>query len=237
MAGHSKWKNIKYRKAAVDAAKAKKFTKLLKEITVAAKAGGADLTTNSHLRLLIEKANEINMPKENYSRAIKRGTGELSGGSYETSFYEGYAPCGVSVIVEALSDNKNRAAAEIRRVFGHNGGTFTENGCVSWMFEKKGLISAFKENIKEDEILEKLLNYDISDFSVNEGEIEIVCESNSCGNIRQILIDNGCKIEDCHIGYSPKERLNLSEVEEEKVAEFLQILETLDDIQHIYTNI
>jgi len=237
MAGHSKWKNIKYRKASVDAAKAKKFTKLLKEITVAAKVGGSDLNSNSHLRLLIEKANEINMPKENYSKAIKRGTGELSGGSYETSFYEGYAPCGVSVIVEALSDNKNRAAAEIRRVFGHNGGTFTENGCVSWMFEKNGLISAINNNIKEDYFLEKFLEYDVFDISVNDDQVDIVCDPNACGIVRQVLIDLGSKIEECHIGYSPKERLNLNEAEEEKVAEFLQILEELDDIQHVYTNI
>jgi YebC/PmpR family DNA-binding regulatory protein len=238
MAGHSKWKNIKYKKAAMDASKAKKFTKLLKEITVAAKTGGGDLATNSHLRLLIEKANQINMPKENYIRAIKRGTGEISGGSYETSFYEGYGPCGISVIIEALSDNKNRAAGEIRRAFTHNGGIFAENGCVSWMFEKRGLITASHETLTEDELLNELLDFPIEDISVDDKAISIICEPSSCGLIRQALINLGCEIEEANIGYNSKEKINIAnEEDEEKISNFLQMLESMEDIQNVYVNI
>lgn len=237
MAGHSKWKNIKHKKALEDGKKAKKFTKLLKEITICAKVSGGDLNSNPTLRSLISKANEINMPKDNYIRAIKRGTGEIAGEAYETSYYEGYGPGGISVIVEVLSDNKNRAISEIRRAFSHNGGNLAEVGCVTWMFEKKGLITANHENPNEDELFDKLLNYSVDDISINEKTINIVCDINDLNDVKNALIEYRCKIDESNVGYNPKETINLSDEDEEKAAIFLNMLEELDDVQNVYANI
>ena len=237
MAGHSKWKNIKHKKAAVDALKAKKFAKLLKEITVSAKIGGGDLNTNPNLRTLINKANEINMPKDNYIRAIKKGTGEISGGSYETHWYEGYGPNGIAVIVEVLSDNKNRAANEIRTAFSHNGGLIGENGCVSWMFEKKGLITAKKESSTEDYLFEILMETDFSDIKIEDDEIYVTCSIDSMNEVKNVLIKNDFKIDEAVIGYVPKTKIELTEEQEEKVFEFLNFLENLEDTQNVFSNI
>ena len=237
MAGHSKWKNIKHKKALVDAKKAKKFTRITKEITVAAKIGGGDTSTNPSLRLLIQKANEINMPKENYTRAIKRGTGEIKGGTYEYCLYEGYGPENISIIVEVLTDNKNRAINDLREAFNHNGGRITDNGCVSWMFERTGLINGIKENINEEELLELLIDFEIINIEVDENDFIIICNPNESNNIKTVLIDNNYKIEEINIGYYAKDKIILSELQQEKVSEFLQNLESIDDVQNVYTNI
>jgi len=236
MAGHSKWKNIKHKKAATDKLKAKKFAKLLKEITVCAKVSGGDINSNPTLRTLILKANEINMPKDNYLRAIKKGTGEIISNAYETSWYEGYGPFGIAVIVEVLSDNKNRAISEIRAAFNHNGGSIGEEGSVSWMFEKKGLINAISENFNEEELIELLSNFEIDDINIENNEFQIISSINSFNEIKNILLKNKFKIEESTIGYKAKNEINLDENQQETVLKFLENLEELDDTQNIYTN-
>lgn len=236
MAGHSKWKNIKHQKAAADAKKAKKFTKLLKEITIAAKTGG-DVSSNPHLKTLLAKANEMNMPKENYTRAIKRGLGEIAGNQYESYIYEGYCPHNVAVIVEMLSDNKNKAASEIRAAFNHNGGVLGDLGSVKWMFDKKGLIHATYHGATEDALLELLIDYDIDDIEISENEIEIICNMTHINEVTHKLQQEGYIIEESVVGYHPKSTAELDEAAEEKVMEFLSILEALDEVQHVYAAI
>lgn len=236
MAGHSKWKNIKHKKAAVDAKKAKNFTRILKDITVSAKAGGGDTSTNSHLRLLIQKAHEMNMPKDNYLRAIKRGTGEIKENAFESGIYEGYGPHNISIIVEILTDNKNRAINELREAFNHNNGRIAENGCVSWMFEKGSLIDGLKENLDENDLLEVLIDFKISNIEIEGDNFFIVAEQSDLIKIKSILIDNKYIIDEASIGYFTKEKITLNEEQEEEVYEFLSNINSLDDVQNIYTN-
>jgi YebC/PmpR family DNA-binding regulatory protein len=224
MAGHSKWKTIKHKKAATDAKRGAKFTKLIKEITIAARTGGGDPTGNPRLRLLLEKAKEINMPIENSTRAIKRGTGELPGIQYESITYEGYGPHGVAILVDVLTDNKNKAVAELRHAFSKNGGTLAEVGAVSWMFEKKGEVRAEAGTVTEEEILEKLIEYEVDNISLDEGVFTIHCPVTELETVRQAIEDMGLKVD-------------LGEEETEKVFEFLGAIEDLDDVQNCYTNL
>lgn len=234
MAGHSKWKNIKYKKAATDAVKMKRFTKLSKEITVAAKLG-SDIATNPGLRVLIEKANAINMPKENYLRAIKKASG-IDKTIYETAYYQGYGPGNVAIIVEVLSDNKNRAAAEIRRIFNHNGGRLAEPSSVDWMFIKCGLIEGSTLYHTEEELLDELLKYKLYDLSYEEGTFFIavdLIDFNKCKEQLQLIqsiIDEAC------VGYHPQEQLKLTDEEQNQLAAFMEILEAEEDIQNIFIN-
>jgi YebC/PmpR family DNA-binding regulatory protein len=169
MSGHSKWATIKRKKAVEDSKRGKAFTKLIKEITVAARLGGGDPAGNPRLRLLLDKAKEVNMPLENTKRAIKKGTGELAGANaYEESSYEGYGPAGIAIIVETLTDNKNRMASELRHLFSSHGGSLGETGSVNWMFEKLGVIQAEGASLSEDELLEKLLDYDVTNLEKDE---------------------------------------------------------------------
>ena len=167
MSGHSKWSTIKHKKAKSDAKRGKVFTKLIREITVAAKEGGGDPVGNARLRLVIEKAKEANMPQDNIIRAIKKGTGELEGVSYEPATYEGYGPQGVAVIVETLSDNKKRTVSDVRHLFSKLGGTLGESGSVAWMFEHRGVVRVACNGLTEDDILEKMLDYAIDDVAIN----------------------------------------------------------------------
>ena len=177
MSGHSKWATIKHKKAKEDAKRGKSFTKLIKEITIAARIGGADPEGNPRLRLLMDKAKEINMPQENTMRAIKRGTGELPGMSYEHYNYEGYGPGHIAVIIEMLTDNKNRAIAELRALFTRKGGTLAESGAVSWMFEKLGVLRIPIKGLTEDQLIEMLLDYDIKDIYKEETLFVITCDT------------------------------------------------------------
>lgn len=240
MAGHSKWKNIKHKKAAVDALKAKRFTKLLKEITISAKQHGADFSINPTLRTLIEKANEINMPKDNYQRAVKRGIGELENVNYEEHLYEGYGPHGIAIIITVLTDNKNRAASEIRTTFQRNNGNLAEAGSVLWMFEKKSFFNAISmhNNWTENTLLEIFLDADIIDISFVDNELTIISETHSIKLIEKILKDNEFKIQEIDFGYYSKNKLSLTEEEEEEsLANLLSSIESLDDVQNVYTNL
>ncbi|MCL5875218.1 MAG: YebC/PmpR family DNA-binding transcriptional regulator [Candidatus Dependentiae bacterium] len=237
MAGHSKWKQIKHKKALLDAKKGKQFTKLIKEISIAARMGGGDPTGNPRLRLLLEKGKEINMPQENAVRAIKKGTGELPGQQYEAYTYEGYGPGNIAVIVDVLTDNKNKAIAEMRHVFTRNGGRIAENGSVSWMFEKAGVVEIQDNGISEDTLLEQLLDYDVKDIKREENTITITCEPKSLEDVKQALHAQGLKVLEAELEWIPKNTVALSTEQEDRAVEFLNALEELEDVQNVYTNL
>jgi YebC/PmpR family DNA-binding regulatory protein len=236
MSGHSKWKNIKHKKAAADADKAKKFGKLLKEIYISAKSGG-DLSSNPNLRMLIQKAQEINMPKDNYTKAIKRGTGEIAGATLETHIYEGYGPGGIAIIVEALTDNKNRAVSAVRASFTHNDGHMAELGSVSWMFDKMGVLTVISETLKEDDLLEELLDCNVNDISKSDETITIICLQNDLQKVRDKIFELGYKIDEMYVGFVPKTITEISDNDFAKSSSLLENLESLEDAQRVYTNI
>ena len=236
MAGHSKWKNIKRKKAVTDAHKAKAYTKLIKDITVAARMGG-DPQHNPTLRLLLEKSRKANMPQENALRAIKKGTGELPGVYYEAHQYEGYGPNGIAVIVEVLTDNKNRAIAEVRNIFSRKGGSLAETGAVNWMFERKGVIHGKSENISEDALLESLLDYDISNIEKEDETVTITCATQDLDAVKNKLQSLHVAIEDAEPAWVAKTNIDLPAGKEEQAVDFLGALEDLEDVQNVYTNL
>src|SRR5579872_7178909 len=221
MSGHSKWATIKRKKAAIDAKRGKAFTKLIKEITVAARVGGGDPAGNPRLRLLMDKAKDINMPADNVTRAIKKGTGELPGASYESFVYEGYGPDGVAVIVETLSDNKNRTVGELRHLFSTNGGTLGETNSVNWMFERAGVINAEHASMSEDDVLELLIDFDIRDIKQDGTWFTIYCDAKSLDAVKNALIKQGFKIDTAQLEWVPKTVTTLPATEAEKVYSFL----------------
>lgn len=236
MAGHSKWKQIKHKKALLDAKKGKQFTKLIKEISIAARAGGGDPSGNARLRFLLEKSKEINMPQDNAIRAIKKGTGELPGQQYEHMTYEGYGPHNVAVIVEVLTDNKNKAIAEIRHAFSRNNGRIAENGSVSWMFTRAGVIHV-TGSTSEDQLLELLLDYEIENIEQDEGTFIVTCDPKSVEEVKTALTQAGLKVTEAELEWLPKNSIELSEEEEQKALDFLSALEELEDVQNVYTNL
>ena len=237
MAGHSKWANIQHRKGKQDAKRGKIFTRLIKEITVASRLGGGDPTGNPRLRLLLEKAKEINMPNENAVRAIKRGTSDTAAASYEHILYEGYGPHNVAIIIEALTDNKNRTVAEIRRLFTSHGASLGETGTVSWMFERKGVVRAENHSLTEDNLLDQLLAYDVDEIKSDDGFFSIYCDPKSIEPIKEALIKLGCKIESADLEWVATNTVDLSDTKSEEVYKFLTELEDHDDVQNVYTNI
>lgn len=236
MAGHSKWANIKHKKAKEDGKRAKVFTKLIKEITIAAREGGGSPDGNPRLRLLMEKAREANMPIDNTMRAIKKGTGELPGASYEEYVYEGYGPNGIAVMVDAITDNKNRTVAEFRRLFSENGGTLGETGTVAWMFEKQGVVNAIGKTT-EDELLEQLIDYDIKDIHIDGENISVYCDSKSLTAVKNAVEKAGLKIENAALEWVAKSTVALPEDKSEKAITFLSTLQDHDDVENVYTNL
>ena len=236
MAGHSKWANIKHKKAKEDSKKSKVYTKIIKEITIAAREGGGNPDMNPRLRLLMEKGKEANMPIENALRAIKKGTGELPGQSYEEYTYEGYGPNGIAVMVEAITDNKNRTIAEFRRLFSGNGGTLGEAGTVAWMFEKLGAVHAIG-TITEDELLEHLIEYDIKDIQIDENACTVYCDIKSLESVKTAVEQAGLKIENSALEWVAKSSTELPEAKAEKAYEFLSTIQDHDDVQNVYTNL
>jgi YebC/PmpR family DNA-binding regulatory protein len=237
MSGHSKWSTIKHKKAKEDAKRGKAFTKLIKEITVAARMGGGDINGNPRLRLLVEKAKEINMPQENTMRAIKKGTGELPGTVYEECTYEGYGPYGIAVIVEALTDNKNRIAGEMRRLFSVHGGSMGETGSVNWMFEKLGVVRAEGNSVSEEQLLEALLDVDIKDIEAGENLFAIYGDVKSLERIKNKVSTLGLAIESATCEWVPKNRQTLEQEKADKVYEFLSALDDHDDVRTVYANL
>lgn len=237
MSGHSKWANIKHRKAAADAKKGKLFSNLSKEIIIAAKQGGGNPETNPRLRAAIERAREANMPKENIERAIKRGIGEIPGVTYEEVVYEGYGPGGVAIMVEVVTDNKNRTASEIRRIFSKHGGNLGEAGCVSWIFEEKGSIFIDKESVKdEDQLLSDALDAGAEDVKIDPDSIEIITSPQDFTSVKNILIEKGYRINSAEITKIPKNVVPVQDVDAEKVLKLMEELEEHDDVQKTYAN-
>lgn len=237
MSGHNKWSQIKHKKAKEDAKKGKAFTKLIKEITVSAREQGGDPAGNPRLRLLLEKAKEVNMPIDNAMRAIKRGTGELPGTSYENYTYEGYGPYGIAIMVDTLSDSKNRTVAELRHAFSANGGNLAEGGAVSWMFMHAGVVRVSNKGITEDALLEKLIDFNIQDIRSDDESFSIICDSKSLESIKKALETEGIKAESAELEWVAKDPLKLSDDQSDKAVDFLSEIQDLDDVQNVYTNL
>jgi YebC/PmpR family DNA-binding regulatory protein len=237
MAGHSKWANIKHRKAAQDAKKGKAFTKIIKEITVAARLGGGDPSANPRLRSALENARGVNMPKSNIERAIKKGTGELEGVNYEEITYEGYGPGGVAILVETITDNKQRTVAEVRHILSKRGGNMGEPGSVSWIFEKKGVITIGKEAADEDTVMTAALEAGAEDVQDGESVWEVETTPETLSDVKEAMIAEGIEIVSSELSMVPS---NSVEVTYEKQARQLMLLmealEENDDVQNVYSN-
>lgn len=237
MSGHSKWSTIKRKKAALDAKRGAAFTRVSKDITLAARENGGDIEMNPSLRLAVQKAKAVNMPKNNIEKAIKKGTGDLPGVKFEDYVYEGYGPGGVAILISVLTDNKNRTVPEIRHLMSKNGGSLGEPGCVNWMFEKKGLILVNRKEGTENELLDIVLNLGAEDFNEEDDTNFIITTSpESFGAISRGLESAGIKIESGEIALEPKNKVNVSGDEAVKLMKLLELLEESDDIQKVYTN-
>jgi YebC/PmpR family DNA-binding regulatory protein len=236
MSGHSKWATIKHKKGAADAKRGKIFTRLIKEITIAAKGGGGDPDGNPRLRTAILAAKAENMPADNIKRAIQRGTGELEGVNYEEITYEGYGPGGVAVIVDVLTDNKNRAVSEIRHAFSKNGGNLGESNSVSWMFTKKGVIVVAKDAVSEDKLTEIVLDAGAEDLS-DEGENwEVLCEPKEFENVTNALKAAKITPEHAEVTMISSTYTKLEGSTANQMMRLLETLEDLDDAQNVYSN-
>ncbi|MFO7263013.1 MAG: transcriptional regulator [Bacillaceae bacterium G1] len=238
MAGHSKWKNIQHRKGKQDLLRGKLFTKLSREIFVATRLGGGNPETNGRLKSAIQKARAANMPLENIERTIKKALGELEGVQYEEITYEGYGPGGTAVMVEVLTDNRNRSAAEVRHVFSKRGGNLGETGCVSWMFQRKGVLAIDKENaeMSEDDLMMLALEAGAEDFRSEETHYEIVTTPEDFQAVYEALEREGLSFTTAEVTYVPLNTVRLSGPEAEKMMDLLEALEDLDDVQNVYSN-
>jgi YebC/PmpR family DNA-binding regulatory protein len=237
MSGHNKWASIKHKKAIVDSKRGKIFTKIIKEITIAAKIGGGLLENNARLRKAIDDAKEANMPQDNIKKAIQRGTGELPGVSYEELVYEGYGPAGVAVIVKVTTDNKNRSASEIRRIFSKHGGNMGETGCVSWMFSQQGYITVAKTDAKEDDLMNIVLDAGADDLQTDDSEIfEVVINPNNFNQVKKALEDKKITIQSAEITMLPQTYITLDEKQSEQMIRLMEELEDDDDVQKVYAN-
>ena len=236
MSGHNKWANIRHRKAAQDAKRSKMFTKLIREIMVAAREGGGDPEKNPRLRAAIERARSANMPKENIEKAIKRGTGEIEGVSYEEVVYEGYAPGGVALMIRALTDNRNRTTQEIRHILSKNGGNLAESGAVSWVFERRGVINVDRSSVADvDELVMMAIDLGAEDIKENEDPIQIITDPSNLMEMKQKLVEAGYKVE-ANLSYIPKNTVKVSGKDAEKVLHILSQIEDHDDVQEVYSN-
>ena len=236
MSGHSKWSTIKHKKGATDAKRGKIFTKIIKEITVAARMGGGDPETNPRLRSALITARSENMPKDTFERAIKKGTGDLDGVNYEEILYEGYGPGGVAVLVECLTDNRNRTIAEVRQVFNKAGGNVGTDGCVAWMFDKKGLIIVNKEDSDEETLMELALDAGAEDIKEETESFEIICEPADFEAVKEAVDAAGIKYEMAEITMIPQNMTKVEGKEAEQMINFMEALDDCDDIQKFYSN-
>jgi YebC/PmpR family DNA-binding regulatory protein len=237
MSGHSKWSTIRHKKGAADAKRGKIFTKLIKEITVAARmGGGGDPSSNPRLRTAIQAAKSENMPKDNIERAIKKGTGELEGVNYEESVYEGYGPGGAAVFVESLTDNKNRAVADIRHIFNKNGGSLGETGCVAWMFSKKGYIVVEKKAVDEDVLMEKAIEAGAEDVREDDGTFEIITNVQEFEMVKEAIETAGIPCVEAEVTMLPQSTVDLVGKDAEQMIRMMESLEDCEDVQKVYTN-
>lgn len=237
MAGHSKWSNIKHRKGAQDAKRAKVFTRLGKELTIAAKEAGGDPNFNPRLRLAIDKAKAANMPKDNLERAIKKGTGELEGVDYMEIRYEGYGPEGTAFIVEVVTDNKNRSASEVRAAFSRRNGNLGTDGAVSWMFQKKGEIIVPSEGLDSEEFMMAALEMGADDILEEDGEFTVLTEPSQCNFVTEELKKAGYTVAESEVAMIPDNKVIITDLETaKKVMTLFEALDDLDDVNDVYSN-
>lgn len=236
MSGHNKWASIKHKKMAMDARRGKMFTKIIREIMMAAKMGGGNPDSNPQLRMAIERARSINMPNDNIQRAIKKGTGEEGGVVLESVGYEGYGPGGVAILVETLTDNKRRTTAEIRSIFSRHNGNLGEAGCVSWMFERKGIINVKNQNIDEEKLLSIVLDAGAEDLKLEGDVFEIVCTPDKLESVKKNLLENNVTVESASVNLIPKNTVRLEGKDAEQLLKLLDELEEHDDVQNVHAN-
>lgn len=236
MSGHSKWHSIKHKKAAVDAKRGKVFTKIIRELSIAARFGGGDADANPRLRKAVLDAKAVNMPADNIKRAIQKGTGQLEGSSYEEINYEGYGPGGVAIYVEAVSDNKNRTVSELRHVFTKSGGRIGESGCVAWMFKRKGYLVVEKAKATEDALLDIALGAGAEDLRDDGSNWEIFTTPEGYESVVEALKNAGIEISASNLGYIPQNYIKLEGKPAQQLLRLMEELEDHDDVQHVWAN-
>lgn len=236
MSGHSKWSSIKHKKAATDAKRGKIYTKLIKEITVAAKAGGGDLDVNPRLRTAVANAKAQNMPNDTIERGIQKGTGQLPGVDYEEITYEGYGPKGVAIIVEVVTDNRNRSTADLRFILSKNGGNLGERGCVSWMFDKKGLLVVDKDKADEDELMMIALEADAEDVKAEDDSFEIITAPEDFESVKSAIDEAEIETVLAEVSMIPQTTVKLEGKEALQLLKIMESLEDHDDVQNVYSN-
>ena len=236
MSGHSKWSTIKHKKAAKDAKKGKLFTKFIKEITVAARMGGGDINSNPRLRTAVTAARTNSMPNDNIDRAIKKGTGELEGVTYEEIQYEGYGPGGAAILAQVLTDNKNRTVSEIRRLFTNHGGHLGETGCVSWMFDKKGVITVEKSQIDEERLMGIVLDAGAEDVKEEDDLFEVVTQPEDFEKVKERLDREKVPVASAQVTMVPKNTVNVDAKHVEQILKLTEELEDHDDVQGVSAN-
>lgn len=236
MSGHSKWAQIKHKKAKTDLERGKAFSKLIRLITVAARQGGGNPENNPRLRLAIQKAREMNMPQENIEKAIKKGTGELEGVAYEEIIYEGYGPGGVAIMVEATTDNRNRTTAEIRHLFSKHGGNLGETGCVSWVFERKGLISFERGKVDEEEVMTVAIDAGAEDIRSTETTIDVITAPEDFERVKEAIDRSGLQYAVAQVTMVPKTTVSVEGKQAQQVLSLIEALEDHDDVQEVYAN-
>jgi YebC/PmpR family DNA-binding regulatory protein len=237
MSGHSKWATIKHKKAATDARRGKLFTKLLREITVSARMGGGDPKGNPRLRSAVLEARSNSMPNDNIDRAIKKGTGELEGGSYEEVVYEGYGPGGVAMLVELLTDNRNRTASEIRHLFTRHGGNLGENGCVAWMFNRRGYFAIERGEMDEEKFMELAVELGADDIAIEDDHYEIFTSPEDFNGVQEALEKRGVPVAVKELAMIPSTTMELSSDRAPQVLRLMEALEDHDDVQHVWANL
>ncbi len=235
MSGHNKWSTIKHKKGAADAKRGKIFTKIIKEISVAAKLGGGDLAANPRLRTAVDKAKGENMPKDNIERAIKKGAGGMEGVNYEETTYEGYGPGGVAVLVEVMTDNRNRTVSDVRSIFTKCNGNMGETGCVSWIFDKKGLM-IFPKSTDFDRLFEAAIEAGAEDVSEQDEQLEVTTDPSAFMEVRDTLASAGFKAESAEITMIPQTLVKLEGKQAESMLKMIDKLEDNDDVQNVYAN-
>jgi YebC/PmpR family DNA-binding regulatory protein len=236
MSGHSKWAQIKHKKAKTDLERGKAFSKLIRLITVAARQGGGNPENNPRLRLAIQKAREMNMPQENIEKAIKKGTGELEGVAYEEIVYEGYGPGGVAIMVEATTENRNRTTAEIRHLFSKHGGSLGETGCVSWVFERKGLISFERNKVDEETVMAVAIDAGAEDIRSTETTLDVITTPEDFERVKEAIERSGLQYAVAQVTMVPKTTVSVEGKQAQQVLSLIEALEDHDDVQEVYAN-
>lgn len=236
MSGHSKWATIKRKKATADAKRGKIFTQIIKEITIAARLGGGDLAGNPRLRLAVEKAKANNMPSDNIKRAVQRGAGELPGATYEDMVYEGYGPGGAALLIESVTDNKNRTVSELRHMLERHGGKLAAVNSVAWMFRKKGTVHVLKASQREDDLLGIILDAGADDMTAEEELYVITTAPDTFESVKRALETKGVTVEQAELQMVPENTVKIEGKEAEQLLKLMEVLEDHDDIQHVYSN-